>query len=239
MLYAHHVRDVLANAQQAQSPPGVRILQFRGLQLAQVARGVRYFLVEYKGLVHRQRHLVVQYEVVGRLGVKDLRIGESCHAVGVVLVGIVRKRLVTGQIYPCLCVLGKRHPRHVVQQGGDRLLQIRDLFRGDRLVFCLGQSHSKPLCFPVIVQHHRYHDDEQAQRYDGVHRIRFADRLLTRDHVCGQFFPWSKSKDNSHRDQDQNISEAAKPGNDPMHQHKDQENERTQNVGIHIAVHGR
>ena len=178
MLDAHHVRHILADAQHAGAPLGVDVFQLGGLQLALLFSGcVRHVLKEDIGSVHRDGDPVVPDEVVRRLGVENLGIRQADHALRRLFMGIVGKGLVAGQINPGFGILGKGHAGHVVQQRCDGLFQFRDLPGVLDLVLGLGQAFSERLRIPVVVQHHRHHEQEQPQGDNAVHRVRPADRV--------------------------------------------------------------
>ena len=129
MLYAHHVRHILADAERTQPPGGVNELELCGLELPRVPGGVRHILKEDVRLVHGQGHAVVLDKMLRRHRVKDLSVRQAHHALGFFLVGVLGEGLVAGKIYACFGILGKAQARDVVQKRGDGLLELADLCR--------------------------------------------------------------------------------------------------------------
>ena len=127
MLDAHHVRHVLAHAQQARPAGSVGVFQLGGLELPLVPRGVRHVLKEDVGLAEGKGGFVVLHEMPGRLCVEDLRVRQTYDTLRCFLVGVFGKGLVAGQVYAGFRVLGEGQGRHVVQQGGHGLLQFGHL----------------------------------------------------------------------------------------------------------------
>ena len=89
-----------ALAEEAQLARFVDERKLRGLELARIARCVRRIFEETVRLVHGQSNFVVGHEMIRRLFVEDVEIGKPHHACRRFLVGILRKRLIAGQINP-------------------------------------------------------------------------------------------------------------------------------------------
>ena len=125
----HDIRHVLADAQDALAAGCIRVFQLGGLELPLISFRVRHVLDENIRCIHRERNPVLFIKLGRSLFVKDLRGSESDHAVRVLPVRVPGKVLVAGKIYPGFGVLGKVHPGHIVQKGGDGLFQLSDLLR--------------------------------------------------------------------------------------------------------------
>ena len=128
-LDAHHVRHVLADAEHALAPCGVGVLELGRLELVYLAASIRKVLDEDVRGVHRQGDLVLLCEFGRRRLVEDLIRRVANDAVRALLMRVLREVLVAGQVHAGLSVLGEVHARHVVQQRGDGLVQLRDALR--------------------------------------------------------------------------------------------------------------
>ena len=190
MLHAHHVGDILADAQYAEPSLGVDVFQLCRLQLPLLLSGrIRHILEENIGLLHRQGDLVVLHEMLCRLGIKDLGIGQPDHPVRALFVRIIGKGLVAGKINAAFGVLGKGHAGHVVQKRRNGVLQLGDSAGRLRLVLRLRQAFAQLLRIPVVVQHHRHDEQEQPQRYHGVEGVGAADLLRLFLEILGSLLP--------------------------------------------------
>ena len=189
MLDAHHIRDILAHAKEARTPGSIRVFQLRALELPLISGGIREIFKKDIGRIHGKGDLILPHEIVCRLIIKDLHVGEPDYIVRFFLMRVIRKSLVTGEIYPGLRIFGESHPGHIVQQGGNGLLQLRDLPGGNRLLFRLVQLFSEFLVLPVIVRHHRDDENKKSQGDSGIQRICTCDRSRLFLKVSNPLFP--------------------------------------------------
>ena len=159
-----HLRHIHAHAQGAEPAGFIGKFHLGGLQVPDsLAAGIRHILKEDVRFIHIDRLLVILNEMVCRILVKDIMVSQSDHALRRILVGILGKGLVAGQIFPCFCILGKAHGRHIGKEGCHRTHQVCQLSGGLHFLhqphilcfldFSLLQSLLDPLAFPHIIVH--------------------------------------------------------------------------------------
>ena len=113
-LEVHHFRHIDAHAEQAKPAVGIGEFRLCGLQVAgALPLAVGELLKEYVGLIHAQRLEIALYNMLGGLGVKDIAICQAHYILGLLLLRVIGKGLVTGEVPACLGVLGKAHGRHI------------------------------------------------------------------------------------------------------------------------------
>ena len=121
---AEGIRYILGHTEDAQAAVGISILLLGGFDLTLITGSVRQLLEKDVGLVHGEGHPVILDQVLRQNGIKELLGGMAQDLLGGFLMSIFRKGLTAGEIDAGFRVLGEAAAGHIIQQGGNGLLQF-------------------------------------------------------------------------------------------------------------------